>query len=281
MTTTQTRRHITERLTPVVGAGEACAMADIIMADVVGVSPVDIAVNPNREITTESLDHINTIVSRVVEGEPLQYILGRETFHGLQLFVSPGVLIPRPETSQLVDIIVDNSAESCDLRVLDVCCGSGCIAVALGRALRFPVITAVDISDDALKVTEINAKALRVKVAVEKRDVLKNGLPEGTYDIIVSNPPYVDESESKFMDRRVLDYEPALALFVPDNDPLLFYRAIANDAISHLAPGGTLYFEINPRHADDLMAMLRGLGFCNLTKLRDFEGRYRFIIVRQ
>lgn len=281
MNTTQARRHITERLTPVVGAGEARAMADIIMADVVGVSPVDIAVNPNREITAESLDHINTIVGRVVEGEPLQYILGRETFHGLQMVVSPGVLIPRPETSQLVDIIVDNSTDSCDQRVLDVCCGSGCIAVALGRALRFPVITAVDISDEALKVTEINAKALKVKVAVEKRDVLKDGLPAGFYDIIVSNPPYVDESEREFMDRRVLDYEPALALFVPDNDPLLFYRAIAKDAISHLAPGGTLYFEINPRHVDDLMSMLRVLGYYNLSKLRDFEGRYRFIIARQ
>ena len=280
MTLSSIRQSLIARLTPSVGDREARAMVGLMLENRCNITPVEIAVNPDKELSDETISDLNRIADRVIAGEPLQYVLGVAPFHGLSIAVTPGVLIPRPETAELVDIIIDDAGNRSDLKVLDVCTGSGCIAVALGRALKYPEIAAVDVEDIAIQTTELNARRLKVDLHTEKRDVLTNGLPDGRFDIIVSNPPYVDESEKPTIEPRVLEHEPSIALFVPDDNPLVFYKAIAEDAFEKLSTGGTLYFEINPRHVDELKTLLAGIGFRDVEARRDFNGQYRFMIAR-
>lgn len=276
-TLSEIRRNIQERLAVAVGSGEASAMARVIIEDVLKVTPVDMALNPNREVENELTLKVEEIVKRVAEGEPLQYVLGLADFHGLRLKVRPGVLIPRPETSQLVDIVLKEFAGRKDLYVIDVCSGSGAIAVALGRELPFCQIDAVDISPVAVEICKENCKYLGLRnINIMLRNILKEGLPAQKYDLIVSNPPYVDESEKDGMEPRVLNHEPHIALFVPDDNPLLFYRKIAEEARGCLKPGGMLYFEINPRHAEDIRKLLIRLDYEDVEIIRDSEARYRF-----
>lgn len=252
-------------------------MADIILEDYLGIKHIDLALNPDRTVTDDTAANVQRIVTRVVNGEPIQYVLGVARFHGLRLDVAPGVLIPRPETSQLVDFIVDDAGDKPDLSVLDVCTGSGAIAAALGRSLRFPRLTAVDFSTKALDIARRNFTMLNVKVDVIEMDVLKSPLPDGSFNIIVSNPPYVDESERSGIDGRVLDYEPAEALFVPNDNPLIFYRRITSESYGRLASGGRLYFEINPRHAEETADLVRNAGFIDVECRLDYIGRKRFV----
>lgn len=275
MTIREYFRHIVSALQPAVGT-EAEAAARIVFEDVAGYSRTFIFVNGDREITDFMQKRIQEVVDKVIDGMPVQYATGKARFMGMDFAVSPAVLIPRPETEGLVDLITDDYNGRSGLRVLDVCTGSGCIAVALARALPFADVKAVDISDVALDVARENARALKARVDFEKEDALAMKAPAAVYDIIVSNPPYVGESEKKDMESRVLDYEPALALFVPDNDPLRFYRAIGTYATKALMPGGRLYFEINPLHADALKSLLDGLGFEDCQLIRDYRGAVRF-----
>ena len=275
MTIREYFRHIVSALQPAAGT-EAEAAARIIFEDVVGYSRTFIFVNGDREITDFMQKRILEVVDKVIGGMPVQYATGKARFMGMDFAVSPAVLIPRPETEGLVDLITDDYNRRSGLRVLDVCTGSGCIAVALARALPFADVKAVDISDAALEVARENARALKARVDFEKEDALAMKAPAAVYDIIVSNPPYVGESEKKDMESRVLDYEPALALFVPDDDPLRFYRAIGAYGTKALMPGGRLYFEINPLHADALKGLLEGLGFDDCQLIRDYRGAVRF-----
>ncbi len=273
------KNSLVAKLTPAVGEREARAMTELILEDVARADRVAVALNPDRVVEPETERRATEIADRVVAGEPLQYILGHASFYGLTLTVRPGVLIPRPETAGLVDLIVHQYDGQPDLRILDACTGSGCIALALARTLPFCQVTAVDISPVALELTKENANALKAgNVEVVECDVLNQPLPTGPYDIVVSNPPYVDLSERADMDARVLDHEPALALFVPDDDPLLFYRNIAKSALAVLRPGGRLYFEINPRHAAEVVDLLTTLGYTDVTTERDFTGRVRFVV---
>lgn len=282
MTVKTLDQYVIGRLTPAVGSREAISMSRLIAEDVMGVSRIDMAINPGRDVEPETEVKVRKIVERVVKGEPLQYVLGFADFHGLRLRVTKDVLIPRPETSELVDNILDKTAKMTDLEILDVCTGSGAIAVALGRALPFPRITAVDISEAALMVARHNIEDMGLKNIITLRtDVLTDGLPSGHFDIVVSNPPYVDDSEKAFMDRRVLDHEPHIALFVPDDNPLLFYTKIATDAKNALKNGGSLYFEINPRHAEEMKALLDNLGYHDIDIIRDSSGKLRFATARK
>lgn len=273
-------KTIVDRLTPTVGNGEARAMANLIVEAKIGIKRIDIAVNPDSTVTDITVQAVDKVVNRVVAGEPLQYVLGFAWFHGLKLTVGPGVLIPRPETSQLVDIISDDWGSKPDLRVLDVCTGSGAIAAALGRTLNFPHMTAVDISSAALNVARQNFSNLGISVEVKQMDVLTSPLPDGPFDIIVSNPPYVDAGERADIDPRVIDYEPSEALFVPDSDPTVFYRRITSqiaDRLSLLSRGGRLYYEINPRHANQVARQMIESGLENVECLLDFDGKKRFM----
>lgn len=256
---------------------EAEATARIIFEDVAGYDRNYIFADGDREILDFTQSKIERVVEKVIGGEPVQYAVGKARFMGMDFNVSPAVLIPRPETEGLVDLITDRWGGRRDLRVLDLCTGSGCIAIALARALPYARVEGVDISADALAVAKKNAADLHAPVSFCQADVFKMNAPEkAENDIIVSNPPYVAESEKAQMDARVLRYEPSLALFVPDSDPLKYYDAIAGYACASLRPGGMLYFEINPLFSAGLSAMLKSKGFDDMTVLRDYRGTKRY-----
>lgn len=273
---------ILARLTPAVGADEATAMMREIFYALKRYRPVDIVIKGDTEVLEETEHTVAQILHRVIDGgEPLQYVLGYAYFMGMELKVTPAVLIPRPETAQLVDIITDNAQGRHDLNVLDVGTGSGCIAIALARALPFARITAIDISAEALAVARENAANLKVSIDFRQEDALHTDAPaEPCYDIIVSNPPYIAESEKTEMDARVYEKEPVSALFVPDNNPLIFYKAITQYALHALRPNGTLYFEINPIYAEALRKYIIAAGFTDCMIVRDYKGNNRFTICR-
>ncbi|MCH5219957.1 MAG: peptide chain release factor N(5)-glutamine methyltransferase [Muribaculaceae bacterium] len=279
MRLSELKKDIENRLTPAVGNKEAEAVTRIILEDTLGINRVNIALYPDREVTDDTVMSVNRMTDRVIQGEPLQYILGYADFHGLRLKVDSSVLIPRPETSALVDLVVDTLAHAKDKRLLDVGTGSGAIAIALARELPFADITAVDISSDALTVAKSNAHQNGVEKYINFKycDILNDPLPGDDYDAVVSNPPYVAEHEKTGMDNRVLDYEPHTALFVPDKDPLLFYREIAQKAFDKLKTGGYIFFEINPLYHKQLEQLISSLGYTDITVSRDFCGRTRFL----
>ncbi len=261
-------------LNGVAETGEVQAMIRVICEDVFNYDQVDVALRQESELPDFAPQRIADIIARLQRHEPLQYIVGHARFHGHQFKVTPAVLIPRPETEQLVDLIVDENDGS-DLRVLDMGTGSGCIAISLARALKFAQVDALDVSRDALAVARENAAALKVKVRFFESDMLAPQ-PAARYDIIVSNPPYICWSEREAMDRNVKDHEPGQALFVPDNDPLLFYKAIARYASESLERGGRLYLEINQRFGNEVRRLLEDNGLDGVRIIEDSYGKVRF-----
>lgn len=253
---------------------EVQAMIRVICEDVFNYDPVDVALRQESELPEFAQQRITDLITRLRRHEPLQYVVGSARFHGHKFTVTPAVLIPRPETEQLVDLIVDENTAS-DLRVLDMGTGSGCIAISLARALRFAQVDALDVSRDALAVARENAAALKAKVRFFESDMLLPQ-PAATYDIIVSNPPYICWSERESMEANVKDYEPSQALFVPDNDPLLFYKSIAPYAMQCLDKGGRLYLEINRRFGAEVERLLEENGFDEVRIISDSYGNVRF-----
>lgn len=275
------RKALADKLIAVMDGGEAAAVAQLVMEHVTRLNAVEIALHAQQDLSEYESKKLGDILGRLLQNEPVQYIIGEEEWGGLKIKVTPSVLIPRPETAQMVDIITDRWGGRSDLRVLDVCTGSGCIAVALALRLKFADVTAVDISGEALAVARENATRYKVKVDFMECDVLRGGCGlNGGYDIIVSNPPYIADNEREEMDARVLDYEPALALFVPDDDPLKFYKAIMELAAQLLNPCGALYFEINPLYVEPLKKMAHTLlPGRDVTIERDLYGRHRFMVI--
>lgn len=267
-------------LAPRFGEGEARWTVRLMMEEFKNYSPVDMAVRGDFDAGENVERRIDETVGRLLNGEPIQYIFGRARFYGMNLKVTPDVLIPRPETEELVDLIVNDRGGERDLRVLDVCTGSGCIAIALARNLPFSEVDAIDISREALAVARENASELKAAVSFKERDALRMGADGAEYDIIVSNPPYIAEHERAEMDRNVLEHEPALALFVPDADPLRFYIAIARYALVALKEQGGLYFEINPLYASDLAGQMKAMGWSDVSILPDMQKKNRFLIAR-
>ena len=269
-------RHLATRY----GDGEARWMVRLMMEEFKNYSPVDMAVRGDFDAGENVERRIDETVGRLLNGEPIQYIFGKARFYGMNLKVTPDVLIPRPETEELVDLIVNDRGGERDLRVLDVCTGSGCIAIALARNLPFSEVDAIDISREALAVARENASELKAAVSFKEGDALRMGADGAEYDIIVSNPPYIAEHERAEMDRNVLEHEPALALFVPDADPLRFYIAIAHYALVALKEQGGLYFEINPLYASDLAGQMKAMGWSDVSILPDMQKKPRFLIAR-
>ena len=255
---------------------EGEAAARIVLEDVAGYDRKYLFMYPDRELLDETRQRIQAVVDSIKAGEPVQYAVGRARFMGMDFKVTPDVLIPRPETEGLCDMIVRDADGRSDLRVLDIGTGSGCIAVSLARALPFAQVDAMDVSTAALAVARENAQQLGAKVNFIQDDILTAKAPEAYYDIIVSNPPYVCRSEEADMDARVSDREPALALFVPDDNPLKFYRAICRYASRGLKPGGRLYFEINSRFPEEMRRLMEDEGFTDVDVTRDYKGNYRF-----
>lgn len=272
-------RRMRAIIAPETGDREATAICREIMHGLKGWDLTQLAIRDREPVSDFIAGKALDAARRVAAGEPVQYIFGSAQFYGMRFKVTPATLIPRPETAGLVDLIVKRCADRKDLRVLDIGTGSGCIAIALARFLPFPRVTAIDISPEALEVAAENAEALKASVEFRREDILSAPPAKERYDIIVSNPPYIAEHERAAMDRNVLDHEPASALFVPDSDPLLFYRAILEYASDALAPSGTVYFEINPLYAADLARLAVTLGYDAPEILPDSEGRSRFAVV--
>ena len=271
-------------LTQIYDTGEAKAVARMVMEMRFGLTMTDIICGQ-----TGDDEEMRIIQQRLLTGEPVQYVLGEAEFGGHTFHVEPGVLIPRPETCELCQWILEERGERREERevkkeesthsILDIGTGSGCIACTLAAAIPEAQVTAWDISKDALRIAAMNAERTNVSVTFQKVDVLNDSLPNGDgqgFDTIVSNPPYICNKERANMERNVLEHEPHLALFVPDDDPLLFYRTIARYAAKVLNPNGRLFFEINPLYANDLLIMLSEEGFRNNEVRNDQFGKQRF-----
>lgn len=221
-------------------------------------------------------------IQELLQNNPLQYILGEAHFYGRDFTVNENVLIPRPETEELVDWIIQESQEKDSLKVLDIGTGSGCIAISLALELKQAQISAWDISEEALEVARGNSKKLNARVTFQKVDILsfeKEGITPQKFDLIVSNPPYVTPSEKAEMRKNVLEFEPSLALFTPEENPLIFYECIANFAKKYLKPNGQLFFEINQYQGKPLMELLEINGFQSIELRQDLSGNARMMKV--
>lgn len=268
----------TARLLEAYPASEVRWMVRIIFEHLKGYTPVDLVIKAQDPVSDFIAGKVSAVVNRLLAREPIQYIFGQAQFYGLKLKVTPDTLIPRPETEELVDMIVREAGERSDLRVLDIGTGSGCIAIALARNLRFPQVSAIDISPRALDVARENARDLRTRINFSCADALALTPPAApAFDIIVSNPPYIARHEQADMDHNVLDHEPHSALFVPDSDPLVFYHSIARFALKALTPGGRIYFEINPLYAHDLSAFMQSCGWTGINLIPDTYRHIRFL----
>lgn len=268
---------IRNTLAPLYSQGEIESFIRIIFDNLLHYSPVDIIMHKDSILSDYMTSKIDKVIEDLVHHRPIQYIFSDAYFHGHHFIVTPDTLIPRPETEELIDLIISEN-DSYDLSVLDIGTGSGCIAISLALALKFATVVGVDISKKALDVAKQNAEKLHAKVSFKHLDILTAEAPlTPIYDIIVSNPPYICEWEKATMDANVLNYEPETALFVSDSDPLLFYRTIAIYSQKALKPKGTLYFEMNNRYAAITCTMLKEHGYCNITIHKDIHNLPRMV----
>lgn len=272
--------YIRSRLQPYYTAEEVSALSRIVCCDLLGQAPTDYYLGKDIVLSSKKEQELEDILQRLSRFEPLQYIEGRTLFLGREFWVAPGVLIPRPETEELVELMLKEIPA--DARILDVGTGSGCIAISLAKELPNALVTAWDVSPEALSVARANARKLQADVRFVECDVLACQVDEvGLYDVIVSNPPYVTEAEKADMEPNVLQWEPSLALFVPDDDPLRFYRRIAVLGRDMLADGGRLYFEINRAYGREMVEMLRTMGYVRVRVKKDLSQNDRFVIAEK
>ncbi len=257
---------------------EALSFFTILSEHILKYSRLDAALNAHESISEENQLKFQKALARLKKHEPIQYITGHTEFYGLPFKVNEHTLIPRPETEALVDWIVSEfSEEPSEFNILDVGTGTGCIAISLASSLKNAKVSALDVSSEALEIALQNSEINNTTVDFFSLDIVTaQSLPQ-TYQVIVSNPPYVRELEKKAMQSNVLDYEPHTALFVTNDDPLLFYRMIAALAIRHLTPGGQLYFEINEYLSKELTDLLKSQGFLNIEVLKDIFGKDRML----
>ena len=275
------RKYYASELEKIYGSDEANALIMILLEHYFGIDRVKIAMNPELRLSESELLTLHFAVKELLKNKPVQYILGETEFCGMRFFVDENVLIPRPETEELVNQLVSCSVNHHpSFRILDIGTGSGCIAISLAKLLKNSVVTAVDVSEKALKVAKKNAESNCIDVNFIKDDILNPKNPElldNHFDIIVSNPPYVCESEKTEMRANVLDYEPSTALFVSDNDPLIFYRKILEFAQKTLKPDGEVWFEINEKLGTEMKNLCIEKGFEKVEIIKDFRERDRIL----
>lgn len=292
-----TYHDICQRLTPLYGPQEAKAMTRMLLEDLFSLSFADILCGATEHLSDADTLRLQQSVARLLDAEPLQYVTGTAFFCGHPFHVAPGVLIPRPETEWIVDTAVNLVTASAP-RILDIGTGSGCIATSISLALvdKHCYTEAWDISEDALRIAADNAERLGADVKFRRRDALRleedfpaeenqsgaevliaDNASSASWDVIVSNPPYICNREAADMHANVLRHEPHLALFVPDTDPLLFYRAIARYAMRSLRKGGWLLFECNTLYAHDTAQMASDMGFATSVVEDDCFGKPRFV----
>jgi len=255
---------------------EISGFTRLIFEHVVGYSTVQVHLNQEKEISLNKLDQIIEIVEDLKKQKPIQYIFKETEFYDLRFKLNSSVLIPRQETEELVDLIIKQNKKD-RIKILDIGSGSGCIAISLAKFITNSVVTALDISEHALHVVKQNSILNKVDIEVLQYDILIDLKLNRKFDIIVSNPPYVTDSEKTLMNKNVLNNEPHLALFVPNNEPLKFYKAITHFAKNHLETNGKLYFEINESFGKETVNVLELNGFSNISIIKDLNGKDRIV----
>lgn len=270
----ETLLRIAEAIAELYGEVEARQIAEMVVLECGAISRNELLVEPDNELVINDIDRI---ISELLKWRPVQYVIGHEEFDGLVFEVSEGVLIPRPETEELVAWVASETESGA--RILDVGTGSGCIAISLGRRVRDSRVWAMDISDVALDIARRNGLRNGSTVEFVKGDALADfsSLVDEKLDVVVSNPPYIPRSDASQMRRNVTDYEPDTALFVENSDPLIFYRSIARTARRMLKPGGKLYYEIYELYAAQMCAMLEAEGYTDVVVREDFRGKQRMV----
>jgi len=286
----QTMQHIFsafhQGLKPLYAFNEAEAITLLAISEITGFSKAKIKAFPEQEIGPDQAKQLTSILIRLKTGEPIQYIIGHTEFYGLPFKVNPSVLIPRPETEELVEwVIASVGPQQCWGAVgsiLDIGTGSGCIAISLKKNLPAFKVAAIDISDDALKTAGENARLNDANVEFIKMDILNAEKPLtfhlSPFTLIISNPPYVTLHDQTQMHKNVVDFEPHAALFVPKDDPLVFYKAIADLAVKNLIANGLLFFEINENFGKEIVALLTEKGFNKIVLKKDISGRDRMVM---
>lgn len=268
--------YIKQKLQGYYPDSEIVSMAKLLLTQVFGMPVVELYTGKDNSFSANEQKQLDDILIRLQKYEPVQYIIGVETFYGLTFEVDPNVLIPRPETEELIDWIIQEN-KNAGLRVLDIGTGSGCIAISLAKNLKEAEVVAWDISQGALQVAARNCRRSGVNVKLEQKDILQLSSSDGQFDVIVSNPPYIAEQEKAEMEANVLDWEPGLALFVPDDKPLLFYRKISELGLGMLKPGGRLFFEINRAYGKQIVEMMSALGYRHIELRKDISQNDRMI----
>lgn len=277
MTVADLRKAFSNELNSCYPTDEINSFYALLSAHWLGYNKVDIVLNASEEVPAERVSQFSNAIKRLRQFEPIQYIIGETEFFGLPIKVTPAVLIPRPETEELVAWMLSEFSSEEKYNIMDIGTGSGCIAIALAKHLSSSEVTAIDVSTEALEVATKNAAWNDVSITFEEYDILKEITLNRRFHCIVSNPPYVRAQEKKEMAPNVLDHEPELALFVSDENPLLFYKAIAAFAYRHLLDGGSLFLEINEYLSEEMVLMLKESGFAKIEVKNDFRGKPRMI----
>ena len=271
-------KQISKNLASLYGQREAESLAVIIIEYFFEMGRTQILMDvPFTEMDGEILQSLNECIKRLNEEEPIQHILGETEFYGLPFYVSSDVLIPRPETEELVNWVIEE-CKTKELSILDIGTGSGCIPIVLKKEQPQFNICALDISSDALAVADDNAHLNRVDIKLIEHDILSVHIPEVKVDVIVSNPPYITLNEKKDMKKNVLEFDPSLALFVQDDDPLIFYRTIGQVGLKLLPDSGKLFFEINEKFGYETVELLKSLGYKKVTLRKDLNDKDRMIL---
>ena len=277
MTFQDIRFHFRQKMTDLYDVSEIETLFFMGFEALFGKKKIDFVLHPNETLSDENLQKWNQFLSELMLGKPILYILGTTEFYGLSFLVNENVLIPRPETEELIDWILEDFQQKDEISILDIGSGSGCIPIVLNAKMPQAKIVSWDVSEKALETAQKNNQLNKTKVAFELKDILKVENIPFSVDVMVSNPPYVQIAEQAEMKKNVLAFEPHLALFVPENDPLLFYRKIGTLAWQHLNKNGALYFEINQYLGNETMDLLRAIGFQNLELRKDFMKNDRMI----
>lgn len=273
-------QHIRESIAGIYEEPEASAIAFALAGHILGLSRLELSMQRHELIGNDHEAKTDKLIKRMLVHEPLQYVTGEAHFYGLDLTVNASVLIPRPETEELVSVIIKENSHQKKLQLLDIGTGSGCIAISLAEILDCEKVYGLDVSEAALEVAHANSLKYGQPITWLQADIFKSRLkiPAASLDIVVSNPPYVLESEKPAMRRNVLDHEPHLALFVPDSDALFYYKRIASVASKLLKPGGRLYFEINEQFAAETLQMLQKMKYTKIEARQDLFGKDRFTV---
>jgi release factor glutamine methyltransferase len=268
-----------QNLAAIYDAQETEAITLMVLTEILNSSKSTIKAFPENELTLTQQEEVNNMLTQLKTGKPLQYALGYAEFYSLKFIVNPSVLIPRPETEELVQWAIESvgSERLAVGSVLDIGTGSGCIAISLKKNLPNVAVSAIDISVYALQIAKENAKLNEVEVDFIQDDILNSKLKTQNLQLIISNPPYVTLEDKTRMHTNVTDFEPHTALFVPENDPLLFYKAIADFAVDNLAANGLLFFEINESLGKETVALLESKGFREIELRQDMSGRDRMV----